>query len=233
MREVLRGFFIEEDLKELTDWLGLNYNQAIKRRFLQSIIFIPLAILVYIFLNNIYLAVGVALLSIIYYKYQYFQIKYKRSNVIAIKRRMFPNFIKIILLLLRTNNIYQSLNIAIDYVDEPIKRYLKELIKDIDNDKSIKPYQTFARKMEFGEAYQIMNMLYIFNEHGQDEKHLAQLEQVISELSANEIDEIVERKKRNLWIYPNITIITMLVIIFGLAAYMFTSILSDVLLTQI
>ena len=78
-----------------------------------------------------------------------------------------------------------------------------------------------------------MNMLYIFNEHGQDERHLNQLEEVISALSANEIDEIIEKKKRNLWVYPNISIITMLIIIFGLAAYMFTSILGDVLLTQI
>ena len=233
MSEFLRSFFIEEDLKQLTDWLGINYTVAIKRRFLQSILFIPLAILVYIFLGNIYLAIAVAMISVVYYKYQYFQIKYKKSNVITIKRRMFPSFVKKILLLLRTNNIYQSFNIAVDYIDEPIKTYLKELIAEIDVDKSIKPFQNFARKMEFSEAYQIMNMLYIFNEHGQDEKHLDQLEDVISALSANELDEIIEKKKRNLWIYPNITIITMLVIIFGLAAYMFTSILGDVLLTQI
>lgn len=233
MQEILKSFFIEEDLKQLTDWLGLNYVQAIKRRFLQSIIFIPLAILAYILLGNVFISLAVASLSVIYYKYQYLQIKYKRSNVIAIKRRMFPSFVKKILLLLRTNNIYQSLNIAIDYVDEPIKTYLKEMIEEIDKDKSIVPYQNFARKMEFSEAHQIMNMLYIFNEHGQDERHLNQLEEVISALSANEIDEIIEKKKRNLWIYPNISIITMLIIIFGLAAYMFTSILGDVLLTQI
>ena len=80
---------------------------------------------------------------------------------------------------------------------------------------------------------QIMNMLYIFNEHSTDERHLQQLEEVISALSANEIDEIIERRKRSLWIYPNITILTMLAVVFGLAAYMFVSVLSDVLITQV
>lgn len=231
MGEFLRHFFIEDDLKQLTDWLGLNYIQAIKRRFLQSMLFIPLAILTYILLGNVFIAVGVALLSVFYYKYQYIQIKYKKSNVITIKRRMFPGFVKKIALLLRTNNIYNSLVLCVDYVDEPIKTYLKELIAEIDKDKSITPYKNFARKMEFSEAHQIMNMLYIFNEHGQDEKQLDDLEEVISALSANEIDEMIEKKKRNLWIYPNITILTMLVIIFGLAAYMFTSVLGEILLT--
>lgn len=233
MKDFLKSIFIEEDLRQLTDWLGLNYQQAIKKRFSQSLIFIPFALIVYIMLGNLFISTVIALMSVFYYKLQYFQIKYKKSNVIAIKRRMFPSFVKKLLLLLRTNNIYQSLCEAINYVDEPIKTYLIELIEEIDKDKSIKPYQHFADKMEFGEAGQIMNMLYIFNEYSTDERHLSQLEEVISALSANEIDEIIERKKRNLWIYPNITILSMLAIVFGLAAYMFVSVLSDVLVTQI
>ena len=233
MKEFLQSIFVEDDLKQLTDWLGLNYKQAIKKRFMQSFIFIPLALVVYIALGNVFIATVVALMSVAYYKLQYFQVKYKKSNIIAIKRRMFPPFVKKLLLLLRTNNIYKSLCLAVQYVDEPIKTYLIELIEEIDNDKSIKPYQHFAEKMEFGEAHQIMNMLYIFNEHSTDERHLAQLEEVISALSANEIDEMIERKKRSLWIYPNITILTMLAVVFGLAAYMFVSLLSDVLITQV
>lgn len=232
MRSLLNSIFIEEDLKQLIDWLGLNYKQTIKKRFTQSLLFVPLAIMIYIATGNIFITTLVALLSLVYYKAQYFQVKYKKSNIIAIKRRMFSPFVKKVLLLLRTNNTYQSLSLAIDYVDEPIKTYLIELIKEIDEDKSMKPYQNFAKKLEFSEAGQIMNMLYIFNEHSTDERHLSQLEKVISALSANEIDEIIEKKKRSLWIFPNITILSMLAVVFGLAAYMFTSVLSDVLITQ-
>lgn len=233
MKDMLKSILIEDDLKQLIDWLGLNYKQAIKKRFMQCFMFIPLALIIYIATGNVFITTVVALLSIVYYKVQYFQVKYKKSNIIAIKRRMFPSFVKKLLLLLRTNNIYKSLCLCTQYVDEPIKTYLIELVEEIDKDKSIKPYQHFAEKMEFGEAGQIMNMLFIFNEHSTDERHLAQLEEVISALSANEIDEIIERKKRSLWIYPNITILTMLAVVFGLAAYMFTSVLNNVLITQV
>ena len=42
------------------------------------------------------------------------------------------------------------------------------------------------------------------------------------------IDEIVEEKKRMLWLYPNFSIIAMLILVFSLAIYMFGSILGEV-----
>ncbi len=83
-------------------------------------------------------------------------------------------------------------------------------------------------KMEFIEAYQIMAMLYTFSEHAMSKKHLVSLESMISDLYDNEIDEIVESKKRMLWIYPNFCIIAMLILVFTLAAFMFISIMGEV-----
>ena len=103
-----------------------------------------------------------------------------------------------------------------------------ELIENIKEDKSIKPFNEFASKMEFIEAYQIMAMLYTFSEHAMSKKHLVSLETMISHLYDNEIDEIVEGKKRMLWLYPNFCIIGMLILVFSLAIYMFISIMSGV-----
>jgi len=141
---------------------------------------------------------------------------------------MFPAFVKKILILIRTNNVYTSLLKMVDYTDEPIKQYLIELIENIKEDKSIKPFNEFASKMEFIEAYQIMAMLYTFSEHAMSKKHLVSLETMISHLYDNEIDEIVEGKKRMLWLYPNFCIIGMLILVFSLAIYMFISIMSGV-----
>ena len=116
----------------------------------------------------------------------------------------------------------------IDYTDEPIKGYLRELIDDIKEDKTIKPFNKFASKMEFIEAYQIMTVLYTFSEHAMSKKHLMSLEKMISNLYDNEIDEVIENKKRSLWLYPNFCILAMLGMVFSLAIYMFISILSEV-----
>ena len=82
--------------------------------------------------------------------------------------------------------------------------------------------------MEFIEAYQIMAVLYTFSEHAMSKKHLISLETMISHLYDNEIDEIVENKKRMLWLYPNFCIISMLFLVFSLAIFMFISIMSEV-----
>ena len=141
---------------------------------------------------------------------------------------MFPAFVKKMLILIRTNNVYTSLIKMIEYTDNPIQKYLIELIEEIKVDKSITPFNNFASKMEFIEAYQIMAVLYTFSEHAMSKKHLVSLETMISHLYDNEIDEVIEGKKRMLWLYPNFCIIGMLVLVFSLAVFMFISIMSEV-----
>ena len=48
------------------------------------------------------------------------------------------------------------------------------------------------------------------------------------DLGYEPLDEIVEEKKRMLWLYPNFSIIAMLILVFSLAIYMFGSILGEV-----
>jgi hypothetical protein len=224
----MKKIFIEKDLKELLHWLGLNYKKAMRRRIFDSLLITILIFLVGTFLRNIPIQIFSIISFFLYYKYQYYEIKNKRKKLVIIKKRMFPSFMKKLLILIKTNNIYQALNKLIEYTDEPIKRYLIELINNIDVDKSIKPYIKFAERMEFSEAYQVMIVIYTFSEHSMKKEYLTSLEKMISRLYDNEIEELIEKKKRFLWVLPNMTIVTMLVLIFSLALYMFSNIFSEV-----
>lgn len=226
--DTIRRFFIEEDLREILGWLGIDYKKAMNNRIILSCFFACIVIFLGIYFTNLFILILGPFIGIGYYKYQYLSVKKKKKNLVAIKRRMFPSFVKKILILIRTNNIYTSLVKMIDYTDEPIKGYLRELIDDIKEDKTIKPFNKFASKMEFIEAYQIMTVLYTFSEHAMSKKHLMSLEKMISNLYDNEIDEVIENKKRSLWLYPNFCILAMLGMVFSLAIYMFISILSEV-----
>ncbi len=226
--DIIKNFFIEEDLEILLGWLGINYKKAMKNRIVLSCFFVIITIVLSFYFKNRYLSIGSIFVGIGYYKFQYFSVKKRKNKFTALKRRMFPAFVKKILILIRTNNVYTSLIKMIDYTDEPIKRYLVELIEEIKADKSIKPFNDFANKMEFIEAYQIMAVLYTFSEHAMSKKHLINLETMISHLYDNEIDEIIENKKRMLWLYPNFCIISMLFLVFSLAIFMFISIMSEV-----
>lgn len=226
--DIIKSFFIEKDLKTILSYLGIDYKKAMKNRIMISIVLMLIFLFLGIYYKTFTLIPFSLILGIGYYKYQYLSIKKKKKKIIALKRRMFPAFVKKILILIRTNNIYNSLVKMVEYTDDPIKTSLKELIEEIKVDKSIKPYNNFASKMEFIEAHQIMSMLYTFSEHSMNKKHLVSLETMISKLYDNEIDEVIESKKRLLWLYPNFTILTMLAMVFSLAIFMFISILSEV-----
>ena len=225
---IIRNFFIEEDLKSILAWLGINYKKAMKNRIILSCFFAFLTLFLGYYFKNIYIMLGSIFVGLGYYKFQYLSVKKRKNKQIALKRRMFPAFVKKILILIRTNNVYTSFVKMVEYTDKPIKKYLLELIEEIKNDKSIKPFNNFADKMEFIEAYQIMAMLYTFSEHAMSKKHLVSLETMISNLYDNEIDEIIEEKKRMLWLYPNFCIIAMLFLVFSLAIFMFISIMGQV-----
>lgn len=224
----MKKLFIEKDLKEILGWVGINYKKAIQKRILTSMFLFLITLFLGFFLKSISIKLFSIVVFFIYYKYQYYDVKSKRHKLILIKKRMFPSFMKKLLILIRTNNIYQALNKLIPYTDEPIKEYLKELINNIDDDKTIKPYLDFAKKMEFDEAYQVMIVIYTFSEHMMKKEYLLSLEKMISNLYNNEIEEMIEKKKRFLWLLPNISIVTMLILIFSLAIYMFGNIFSEV-----
>jgi len=224
----IKLFFIEPDLHFLLGWFGIDYKRSLKNRIITSLVIILMVLVFGILLNKIYLIIFSPIIGLIYYKNQYLSMKKKKRSIATLKRRMFPSFVKKILILIRTNNIYNSLLKMVDYTDEPIKQYLIQLLKDMDNDKTVKPFIDFANNMEFIEAYQVMTMLYTFSEHSMNKKHLVSLEQMISQLYENEIDEVIESKKRLLWLYPNFTILSMLVMIFSMAIYIFISIFSEI-----
>lgn len=228
MKDKIKNFFIEKDLKIYLENFNLNYKKYMKNRILQSLMIIVIVIIFTLILKSPKILILAIPLSILTYKYKYISlIKYKKNQIIM-KKRMFPIFVKEILLLVRTNNIYNALKKEIEYTPEPIKTYLIELIEDIDKDKSKKPFDNFADKMEFEQASLVMSMLYTFNEYALNREHLKSLELLISQLYNNEIEEYIENKKKNLWIYSNYTILTMLAFTFGLGIFMFVEILGKV-----
>ena len=223
MKSNIKKLFIEEDLRSLLGWMGINYKKAMKNRILMSIVVALIVLIAGYYYNSIYVMVMSLFAGTGIYKYQYFSTKNRRKKLIAIKRRMFPSFVKKLLILIRTNNIYNSLIKMVEYTDEPIKKYLVQLIEEIKENKTIEPFNNFSKNMEFIESYQVMNMLYTFSEHAMHKKYLISLESMISQLYNNEIEEVIENKKRLLWLYPNFTILTMLAMIFGMAIFMFIS----------
>lgn len=223
----IKNIFIEKDLKYNLERCNLNYKKFQRIRIFQSVFILVLMSLLIYNIDYRFIFISV-ILSFITYKYKYFELLKNIQKIKKIKRRMFPLFIKDILLFLKTNNVYNSLKKELEYSNEPIKKHLENLILDIEEDKTIIPYQTFARNMEFKEAELVMSMLFTFSEYSLKSENLKSLEILIDKLYENEIEAFVENKKKHLFLYSNYTILLMVSFTFGLAAFMFLEILGKV-----
>jgi len=90
----VKNFFIEEDLETILGWLGINYKKAMKNRIIISSFFTLVVIFLAIYFKNIYIGISSIFIGIGYYKYQYLSVKKRKNKMVAIKRRMFPSFVK-------------------------------------------------------------------------------------------------------------------------------------------
>ena len=88
--KLVKNFFIEEDLKVILAWLGIDYKKAMKNRIILSCFFAFITLFLGIYFKNVYIGVASIFVGFGYYKYQYFSVKK-------------------ILFLIRTNNVYTSL----------------------------------------------------------------------------------------------------------------------------
>ena len=123
MMRVIKNFFVEEDLKIILAWLGINYKKAMQNRIILSCFFALITIFLGVYFKSVYIGCASIFVGLGYYKFQYFSVKKRKNKQVALKRRMFPAFVKKMLILIRTNNVYTSFIKMIDYTDELIKKY--------------------------------------------------------------------------------------------------------------
>ena len=102
--DIIKRFFVEEDLEDILGWLGIDYKKSMNNRIILSCFFTCFTIFIGIYFKSIYILIFSIFVGIGYYKYQYFSVKKKKKKEIALKRRMFPSFVKKMLILIRTNN---------------------------------------------------------------------------------------------------------------------------------
>ena len=73
--------------------------------------------------------------------------KNQEDKLIKEKEYEFANLLSYLLVFLDNNfNVYQSLQLSMNYCKECLVKDVEELISEIDLDKSIIPYQNFANK---------------------------------------------------------------------------------------
>ena len=186
-------------LKELIDFVGLSYKKEMTMLIIVNAVLFIAAVLIYIFLRNVIytvlVIVGIAVVDYFFlsrYGDKKKAILKNRENELIALISYFEVYIK------NNSNVYQSFVQLIPYSSDWMKDKIEELLKEIDNDKTVQPFINFANNFQMLSVHSLMLSIYQMVEQGENSEQLTNFSLVFDELSSARNKEIIEKKEKAL-----------------------------------
>ena len=95
-------------------------------------------------------------------------------------------------------NVYQAFKSLIPYSSPWMEEQILSLTNEIDNDKSIKPFMTFANKFTNKVAGNVMLSIYQMVDEGENNIHMLQFESLFQQLSRDLNEQRIDDKDRSM-----------------------------------
>ena len=186
-------------LKDIIEFVGLSYKKEVLIITITNVTFLLGAVSIYLFLKNIIFAVlqlvAAALLD-------YFLLSRYGDKKRAILKSHENELISIISyfdVYIRNNkNVYQSFNQLIPYCSNWMKEKVEDLLREIDEDKSIQPFVNFASNFQNLSTHSLMISIYQMVDQGENAEQLTHFNIIFDELSKNRNQEMITQKDKAL-----------------------------------
>lgn len=186
-------------LKDIIEFVGLSYKKEVLIITITNVVFLLGAVSIYLFLKNIIFAV---LLLVAAALLDYFLLSRYGDKKRAILKSHENELISIISyfdVYIRNNkNVYQSFNQLIPYCSNWMKEKVEDLLKEIDEDKSIQPFVNFASNFQNLSTHSLMISIYQMVDQGENAEQLTHFNIIFDELSKNRNQEMITQKDKAL-----------------------------------
>ncbi|MCF0107769.1 MAG: hypothetical protein HUJ59_02015 [Bacilli bacterium] len=189
----------ENKLKDLIEFIGLDYKKEIWKIIGIIFLFLTLGVVAYFFLKLIMLPILCCIIAVVAvyllissYSSKKNQILKDRDDELISVINYFRTFIN------NHNNVYQSFKKILIYSSDWMKDKLERFLSDIDSDKSVKPFIDFANNFQFGIAKNLMLSIYQMVDEGEDNLHFMQFDALFLSLTETHMDEMKSKKEKSL-----------------------------------
>ena len=186
-------------LKDTIEFVGLSYKKEVLIITITNVIFLLGAVSIYLFLKNL---IFVVLLLVAAALLDYFLLSRYGDKKRAILKSHENELISIISyfdVYIRNNkNVYQSFNQLIPYCSNWMKEKVEDLLKEIDEDKSIQPFVNFASNFQNLSTHSLMISIYQMVDQGENAEQLTHFNIIFDELSKNRNQEMITQKDKAL-----------------------------------
>ena len=186
-------------LKDTIEFVGLSYKKEIIIILAINVIFLLSAIAIYIFFKSIIYSVFIIVaLSMLDY-FLFSRYNDKKKTILKNRENELVSIISYFDVYIRNNkNVYQSFNQLIPYCSNYMKEKIEDLLKEIDEDKSIQPFVNFAGNFQNLSMHSLMISIYQMVDQGESSEQLTHFNVIFDEISRNRQQEMIAQKDKAL-----------------------------------
>lgn len=179
-----------KNFKKQVEELNLSYKKEILRLCLLNTFLIAIALVINIFYFQLYIAI-ISIFAILifnlFYLRRYSSIKVKRQEL---KKLEFVSMLSYFRIFLNNGyNIYRAFEECKQYVSDVFKEDIDNFLREVDKDKSIQPYITFAHQFNSPLYEQVMMSIYQMVDMGIDNNYLYQFNTLLTRMRKETLDE--------------------------------------------
>ncbi|MDR0832117.1 MAG: type II secretion system F family protein [Bacillales bacterium] len=196
-------------------FLNINPKKIKKQQYLILVMGFLCSALYYFLSREIYITLVFLLLTFLLFQQPLNALTSKVKKKYQDNEANFSDLISYLIILLDNGfNIYQGLEISKEYVSEVLQKEIEILLSEIDNDKTILPFQNFANKFNSFIVMQISLLLFQLEQEGYVSDYLARFPNLIEKMRENYNSYKLHKRKDEFSIYSLIPLVALLIVIF-------------------
>ena len=189
----------KNSFRQTIEFVGLSYKKELIKVILVNLISLIGGAVAFLFTKNIVVPIVAA---IILGLMDFFLLTRYGDKKRAILKNRENELIAIIsyfeVYIQNNNNVYQSFNQLIPYCSDWMKEKIEELLKQIDEDKTVQPFIDFAHNFQSLSIHSLMLSIYQMVDQGENSEQLIQFNVIFDELAKNRSKEIIDNKEKSL-----------------------------------
>lgn len=190
---------MKKSLKTRLTLLGLSYQKEVAILLINPMIFAIGGFAIYFFFKEVIAGVGIAIAGLVL-DYLYFS-RYSKLEK-EMEREHINEFISLMsyfeAFISNGNNVYNSFKMLIPYSSPYMDDVINSLLIQIDMDKSVGPYITFASKFNSHVIESLMLSIYQMIDSGESTNQFTEFEFLFSNIKNSYSESLIEEKKKSL-----------------------------------
>lgn len=198
----------ENKYRKICENAGLNYKNELMKVLIVNFVLLGGAIALYFLTKQVIALVGIVLFLL---ALNYLLLTRPGQIIKKQKENLEAEFVHVFvyfgLFIKNGRPVYNALEDCLRYCSDSLAEKMRNMLEEIDLDKSIAPYMNFAKNFENLEIKQVLISIYKMSIEGSGEEYISQFDSLFTALSKAKREKAIETEKGK---YENFNFMPML-----------------------